>query len=199
MRKAQIAVFVSGGGTNLQALIDQAGKTLTSGELALVVADRPCYAKERAEKAGIPFAEVPKGPAFERNVLQLLREKQIDFIILAGFLTILSADFVSAYQNRIINVHPSLLPAFGGPGFYGLKVHKAALERGVKITGATVHIVNEVPDGGPILLQKAVAVRDDDTPETLQRRVMEEAEWVLLPQAAELVSQAILKGEEPWK
>lgn len=197
--KARIAVFVSGGGSNLQALIDQSGKTLKSGVITLVVADRPCSARERARNAGIPFAEIQRGPDFEEKALAILQERKIDLVILAGFLSILSAEFVSVYKDRIINIHPSLIPAFAGPGYYGLRVHRAALKRGVQITGATVHIVNEIPDGGPIILQKAVVVRKHDTPETLQLRVLKEAEWVILPKAAEMVSKAIVKGEPTWK
>ena len=194
----QIAVFVSGGGTNLQALIDaeQAGQ-IRSGHLALVVASKPgVYALERAEKAGIPSVVVSRkdcaGQAeFEAKILAALEKHAIDMIVLAGFLSILSADFTRRYPNRILNVHPALIPSFCGKGYYGLKVHEAALAYGVKVTGATVHYVNEIPDGGQILLQKAVEVRPGDTPEVLQRRVMEEAEWVLLPQATELVAERL--------
>ena len=192
--KARIAVLVSGGGTNLQALID-AG--IPSGEIALVVASRPgVYALERAYKAGIPSMVIArKGRAqedFERELVAALEEYKIDLIVLAGFLTILSEDFTRKYPRRIINIHPSLIPSFCGEGFYGLRVHEAALERGVKLTGATVHFVNEIADGGEIILQKAVEVKEGDTPEILQRRVMEQAEWLLLPQAVELVSQEIV-------
>ena len=191
----QIAVFVSGGGTNLQALIDaeQAGK-IHSGHLALVVASKPgVYALERAEKAGIPSVVVSRkdcaGQAeFEEKILAALEEHAIDMIVLAGFMSILSADFTRRYPQRILNVHPALIPSFCGKGFYGLKVHEAALAYGVKVTGATVHYVNEIPDGGQILLQKAVEIQPGDTPEILQRRVMEQAEWILLPQATELVA-----------
>ena len=194
----QIAVFVSGGGTNLQALIDaeQAGK-IHSGHLALVVASKPgVYALERAEKAGIPSVVVSrKGCAgqdeFEAQILAALEEHHIDMIVLAGFLSILSADFTRRWPNRILNVHPALIPSFCGKGYYGLKVHEAALAYGVKVTGATVHYVNEIPDGGQILLQKAVEILPGDTPETLQRRVMEQAEWILLPQATELVAERL--------
>ena len=194
----QIAVFVSGGGTNLQALIDaeKAGK-IHSGHLALVVASKPgVYALERAEKAGIPSVVVSRkdcaGQAeFEAKILAALEEHAIDMIVLAGFLSILSADFTRRYPNRILNVHPALIPSFCGKGYYGLKVHEAALAYGVKVTGATVHYVNEIPDGGQILLQKAVEIRPGDTPEILQRRVMEEAEWILLPQATELVAERL--------
>ncbi|MCL2530785.1 MAG: phosphoribosylglycinamide formyltransferase [Oscillospiraceae bacterium] len=193
MPKKRVAVFVSGGGTNLQVLLDaQANGTLTSGEIALVIASKPgVFALERAAKAGVPSFAVSRkelGLAeFEQRSLALLEEHNIDFIVTAGFLTILSEDFVRRYPNKIINVHPALIPAFCGQGFYGLRVHEAALERGVKLTGATVHFVNEVCDGGPIIAQKAVEVLPGDTPETLQRRVMEQAEWLLLPQALELV------------
>ena len=203
MEKARIAVLVSGGGTNLQALLDaqQAGK-LPSGEIALVVSDREgAYALERAAAAGVPTALLPPAAlggkaAFEDRLSHRLEEQRIDLIILAGFLTILSPGFTARWPRRILNVHPSLIPSFCGKGMYGLKVHQAALGYGVKITGATVHFVNEVPDGGEILLQKAVAVESGDTPETLQRRVMEQAEWVLLPQAAELLSAQIVKERE---
>ena len=191
----QIAVFVSGGGTNLQALIDaeQAGR-IHSGRLALVVASKPgVYALERAEKAGIPSVVVSRkdcaGQAeFEAKILAALEEHAIDMIVLAGFLSILSADFTRRYPNRILNVHPALIPSFCGKGYYGLK---AALAYGVKVTGATVHYVNEIPDGGQILLQKAVEIQPGDTPETLQRRVMEQAEWILLPQATQLVAERL--------
>ena len=196
----QIAVFVSGGGTNLQALIDaeQAGQ-IHSGHLALVVASKPgVYALERAEKAGIPSVVVSRkdcaGQAeFEAKILAALEEHAIDMIVLAGFLSILSADFTRRWPDRILNVHPALIPSFCGKGYYGLKVHEEALRYGVKVTGATVHYVNEIPDGGQIILQKAVDILPEDTAETLQRRVMEQAEWILLPKAAELVSARILK------
>ena len=198
--KAKIAVLVSGGGTNLQALIDaQQSGIINSGELALVVSNnRSAYALTRAQNAGIKTAVVIKKECknqvdFEDRILELLRENEIDMIVLAGFMSILGADFVSEYPERIINVHPSLIPSFCGEGFYGLKVHQAALDYGVKVTGATVHYVNEIPDGGKIILQKAVNIEDGDTPEILQKRVMEQAEWKLLPQAAELVSAEIVK------
>lgn len=198
--KAKIAVLVSGGGTNLQALIDaQQSRIINSGEIALVVSNNSsAYALTRAENAGIPTAVVLKKECadqaeFENRILKLLEENKIDMIVLAGFMSILSADFVSHYPERIINVHPSLIPSFCGEGFYGLRVHRAALDYGVKVTGATVHFVNEIPDGGKIILQKAVDVEDDDTPEILQKRVMEQAEWKILPQATELVSAKILK------
>ena len=195
--KTRIAVLVSGGGTNLQALID-AG--IPSGEIALVAASRPgVYALERAHKASIPSVVIArKGKTqedFERELIAALEEYQIDLIVLAGFLTILSEDFTRRYPRRIINIHPSLIPSFCGEGFYGLRVHEAALERGVKLTGATVHFVNEIADGGEIILQKAVEVKEGDTPEILQRRVMEQAEWQLLPQAVELVSREIAEAK----
>ena len=189
----RIAVFCSGGGTNLQALIDAQGSVLTSGKIALVVANSAsAYALERAKKAGIPTAIVLKKEcgsqaAFEAKLKEILAENAIDLIVLAGFMTILTEDFTSAYPERIINVHPSLIPSFCGAGFYGLKVHEAALAKGVKVTGATVHFVNEIPDGGKIIAQKAVYIEPGDTPEVLQKRVMEQAEWILLPQAAEQV------------
>ena len=190
--KAKIAVLVSGGGTNLQALLDaeQTG-VLCSGEIVLVVSNNAkAFALERAARAGVETA-VLKGPAFEADLSLLLQQRGIDLIILAGFMRILSEAFTSAWPNRILNVHPSLIPAFCGKGYYGLRVHEEALRRGVKVTGATVHFVNEIPDGGEIILQKAVDVLPGDTPETLQRRVMEQAEWILLPEAAELVSKGV--------
>lgn len=195
--KTRIAVFVSGGGTNLQALIDA---NLQAGEIALVVSSRPgVYALERAYKAGIPSVVIAKKgstqEAFEEKLRAALEEYRIDLIVLAGFLTILSEDFTRRYPRRILNIHPSLIPAFCGEGYYGLRVHEAALARGVKLTGATVHFVNEIPDGGEIILQKAVEVKDGDTPEILQRRVMEQAEWKLLPQAVELVSEEIRRSK----
>lgn len=200
--KVRCAVLVSGGGTNLQALIDaQAAGAMPSVCLALVVSNREgAYALRRAEAAGIPTALCVRGSAdaaaWEENLLSLLEKHRIDVIILAGFLSILSDNFVRRYPRRILNVHPSLIPAFCGKGFYGLHVHEAALARGVKVTGATVHFVNEIPDGGEIILQKAVRVKENDTPESLQRRVMEEAEWILLPRATEAVAAALRKKEE---
>jgi len=198
-----IAVFVSGGGTNLQALIDaQAAGTLHSGRLALVLSSSPdAYALERARQAGIPTAvcsrrELGSQKAFEDAIHRALAQYSIHVIVLAGFLSILSGEFTGRWPGRILNVHPSLIPSFCGKGMYGLKVHEAALARGVKVTGATVHLVNEIPDGGPILLQKAVEVLPGDTPEILQKRVMEQAEWVLLPQAAELLCAKLEQGEE---
>lgn len=195
---ARAAVLVSGGGTNLQALIDAAGRgEMPDCQLALVVSNvRGAYALERARQAGIEsrLCLREKGESresFEARLLDILALHQVDMLILAGFMTILSADFVRRYPDRIINVHPSLIPSFCGKGFYGLKVHQAALDYGVKVTGATVHLVNEVPDGGRILLQKAVAVEPGDTPEILQRRVMEQAEWKLLPQAAQMIAKEL--------
>ena len=199
MRKAKIAVLVSGGGTNLQAILDaQAAGRLPHGEVALVVSNRTgAYALERARAAGVPALTITKkqygGQAgFEAALTKALADYGIELIVLAGFLSILSGDFTQRWPRRILNVHPSLIPAFCGEGFYGLKVHEAALERGAKVTGATVHFVNEIPDGGEILFQKAVRIRPGDTPETLQRRVMEQAEWKLLPRAVELVSKQIV-------
>ncbi|MBQ5749684.1 MAG: phosphoribosylglycinamide formyltransferase [Oscillospiraceae bacterium] len=194
MLRARIAVLVSGGGTNLQALLDaQAAGTLKSGEIALVVSNKPnVYALERAANAGVESAVITEN--FEENLENLLTEKRIDIIILAGFLRILSHAFTAKYPRRIINIHPSLIPAFCGEGYYGLRVHEQALQRGVKLTGATVHFVNEIPDGGEIIAQKAVEVLKGDTPEILQKRVMEQAEWLLLPQAAELVSKEMIGG-----
>ena len=195
--KTKIAVLVSGGGTNLQALIDAQGKTLNSGEISLVVANNAiAYALERAKKAGIETAVVLKKEcgsqeAFEARLMSLMEEKGIQVIILAGFMTILTERFTARYPKRILNVHPSLIPSFCGEGFYGLRVHEEALRYGVKVTGATVHFVNEIPDGGEIIAQKAVYIEEGDTPEVLQRRVMEQAEWILLPQAAEKVCAAL--------
>ena len=197
--KTKIAVLVSGGGTNLQALIDAQGSTLVSGEIALVVSNNAgAYALERAKKAGIETAVVLKKElgsqeAFEARLKELLTEHGIEVIILAGFMTILTESFTACYPKRILNVHPSLIPSFCGAGFYGLRVHQAALDYGVKVTGATVHFVNEIPDGGEIIAQKAVEVLPGDTPEVLQRRVMEQAEWILLPQAAETVCAQLNK------
>ena len=193
-RKARIAVLVSGGGTNLQAILDaEARGEIPHGKVTLVVSDRAgAYALERARNAGIPAEEINKKAcggqaAFEERLAARLEENRTDVIVLAGFLSILTERFTSRYPRRILNVHPSLIPSFCGAGFYGLKVHEAALARGVKVTGATVHFVNEIPDGGEIIAQKAVEIRDGDTPEILQRRVMEEAEWVILPRSVEKV------------
>ena len=194
--KASIAVLVSGGGTNLQALIDaQAGGIITSGEITLVISNKEgAYALQRAEKAGIRTETVLKSetPDFEGRLIELLDGSGIDLIILAGFMSILSERFTSHYKDRIINVHPSLIPSFCGEGFYGLRVHRAALDYGVKVTGATVHFVNEIPDGGRIIMQKAVEIEPGDTPEILQKRVMEQAEWKILPLAAEKVCKDII-------
>lgn len=194
----KIAVLVSGGGTNLQALIDAQNRgELSGGQIVRVIASRPdAGALERAKKAGIPGAVVRRkdyadASAFDAALLAELEGCGAELVVLAGYLSILSESVVSRYADRILNVHPSLIPSFCGKGYYGLKVHEAVLAYGVKVTGATVHFVNEVPDGGAILLQQAVEVRPDDTPETLQRRVMEQAEWVLLPQAVELLCQQI--------
>lgn len=199
MLKAKIAVFVSGGGTNLQALIDaQKSGAIQHGEIALVVSSNPeAYALERARAAGIDavaFSRKQLGAdGFERAIEAELSERNVQLIILAGFLSILSEDFTARHAGHIINIHPSLIPSFCGKGFYGLRVHEAALERGVKVTGATVHYVNEIPDGGEIILQKAVDILPDDTPESLQRRVMEQAEWILLPRAAEMLCREIVE------
>ena len=192
--KKRIAVLVSGGGTNLQALIDaeNAGK-IPHGEISLVISNNPnAYALERARVNGIPGAVISKKEcgsqaAFEEQIQAVLERNGTDLIILAGFMCILSENFTSKWPKRIINVHPSLIPSFCGEGFYGLRVHRAALDYGVKVTGATVHFVNEIPDGGEIIAQKAVCIEEGDTPEILQKRVMEQAEWILLPEAAEKV------------
>lgn len=192
-----IAVLVSGGGTNLQALIDAQGKVLQHGKIKLVISSKPdVYALQRAEQAGIEHCVIAKRDyetqeEFSNAILQQLQSYQIDMIVLAGYLSILDETVIHAYPNRIINIHPSLIPSFCGKGYYGLKVHEAALAYGVKVTGATVHIVNEIPDGGKILLQKAIDILPFDTPETLQQRVMEEAEWILLPQATEMIAKEI--------
>ena len=200
MDKARIAVLVSGGGTNLQALIDaQAAGILRSGEICLVISNNPgVYALERAGKAGIETRVVTKKEcgsqaAFEQAIKALLTQYDIDLIVLAGFMSILSEAFTRDYPERIINVHPSLIPSFCGVGYYGLRVHKEALAYGVKVTGATVHFVNEIPDGGKIIAQKAVEIQEGDTPEILQKRVMEQAEWKILPAAAELVCEKMKK------
>ena len=200
MLKAKIAVLVSGGGTNLQALIDsEKSGVLKSGEIVLVISNSAsAYALERAKNAGIESAvllkkELGSQEAFEEALIKLLDEKGIELIVLAGFMSILSEKFTSHYENRIINVHPSLIPSFCGKGFYGLRVHEAALEYGVKVTGATVHFVNEIPDGGKIIMQKAVSILPGDTAEVLQKRVMQEAEWEILPMSAELVCAEMIK------
>ena len=184
-----IAVLVSGGGTNLQALIDaQNSGIIKSGKISLVISDREgAYALERAKNAGIDGVYIKKGEGFEENIIKALEDAKTDIIVLAGFLSILSESFVKKYDKRIINVHPSLIPSFCGDGFYGLRVHKAALEKGVKVSGATTHFVNEITDGGEIIMQKAVEVLDGDTPETLQKRIMQQAEWKILPLSVEKV------------
>ncbi len=201
MSKARICVLVSGGGTNLQALIDaQSSGQIVSGELALVISNNAnAFALKRAENAGIPAKtvlrkEYPSQKAFEDAIKTLFREYRIDLIVMAGFMSILTENFTRDFPKRIVNVHPSLIPSFCGKGFYGIRVHEEALKYGVKVTGATVHFVNEIPDGGEIISQKAVDVLDGDTPEILQRRVMEQAEWKILPEAVEKVSLTIMKG-----
>ena len=196
--KTKIAVLVSGGGTNLQALIDASNSgIIKNGEIALVISNNPgAYALTRAQMANIPAVIVTKKEygsqeAFEEKMLEVLAEYKIDMIVLAGFMNILTSKFIRAYEDRIINVHPSLIPSFCGKGFYGLRVHEAALEYGVKVTGATVHFVNEVPDGGKIILQKSVSIKKDETPESLQQRVMRQAEWQILPRATELVAKQL--------
>ena len=199
--KARIAVLVSGGGTNLQALIDAQDKgIIRSGEIVLVISNKAgAYALERAAKAGIKAEtvlrkEAGSQEAFEERLHELLKENRIDLIVMAGFMSILSGSFTARYPDRIINIHPSLIPSFCGKGFYGLHVHEAALEYGVKVTGATVHFVNEIPDGGRIIKQKAVEVMEGDTAETLQKRVMEQAEWIILPEATEEICAEIARG-----
>ncbi|MCH5183969.1 MAG: phosphoribosylglycinamide formyltransferase [Oscillospiraceae bacterium] len=202
MLKARIAVLVSGGGTNLQALLDaQKSGVLHSGEIVLVVSNKPgVYALQRAEDAGVEHMVLHRkelgAERFERDLTSLLEERKIDLIVLAGFLAILSEQFVKRYPRRILNIHPSLIPSFSGDGFYGLKVHEAALARGVKITGATVHFVNEITDGGEIIAQAAVTVPEGITAEELQKRVMEQAEWKLLPEGTEAVSAEIVAGKK---
>ena len=200
MLKTKVAVLVSGGGTNLQALLDaEKAGVIKSGEIVAVIAsNESTYALERAKNAGVPAVAVPKKSCasqaeYEVKISAVLAQYGVELIVLAGFLSILSADFVAKWPKRIINIHPSLIPSFCGEGYYGLRVHEAALQKGVKVTGATVHFVNEVPDGGEIILQKSVPVYKNDTPELLQRRVMERAEWKLLPRATEIISAKILK------
>ncbi len=202
-QKARVAVLVSGGGTNLQAILDaEKSGIIRHGEICLVISSQPdAYALKRAEAAGVRAVAVSRKECgsqevFEQRLIHHLEEVGIELIVLAGFLSILSADFTRRYPNRILNVHPSLIPSFCGQGFYGLRVHEAALERGVRITGATVHYVNEIPDGGEIILQKAVRVFPGDTPEKLQKRVMRQAEWKLLPAAVEKVSEQIIRNKE---
>lgn len=199
--KTRIAVFVSGGGTNLQALIDaQKSGIIADGEISIVISNKDnAYALERAANAGIATAVVRKDngqEAFEEGLIRILEENGIELIVLAGFMCILSESFTSRYPERIINVHPSLIPSFCGKGFYGLRVHEAALGYGVKVTGATVHFVNEIPDGGRIIMQKAVYIEDGDTPEVLQKRVMEQAEWIILPESVQKVSKEIRNNKE---
>ena len=203
--KIRIAVLVSGGGTNLQALIDAQKKgILHSGRIELVISNKKdAYALERASNEGIPSVTVVKDPGaadpqkdFEERIIHSLDENRIDLIILAGFMSILSVNFTSRYPERIINVHPALIPSFCGKGFYGIRVHEAALEYGVKVTGATVHFVNEIPDGGRIIMQKAVDILDSDTPQSLQKRVMEQAEWIILPAAAQKVCLEMLDNKQ---
>lgn len=198
-KKVSIGVLVSGGGTNLQALIDaQSSGILTSGEIKLVISNnKDAFALTRAENAGIKTAVVDKNgdTPFEEQIVSLLEKNEIEIIVLAGFMCILSEKFVKKYDKKIINVHPSLIPSFCGKGFYGLRVHKAALDYGVKVTGATVHFVNEIPDGGEIIMQKSVEIEENDTPEILQKRVMEQAEWKILPLSVEKVCKSIGKGE----
>ena len=203
LRKAKICVLVSGGGTNLGALIAaQNDGIIKSGEIALVISNKPdAYALTRAKNAGIPTAvfekkAYPSAADFEADVMEKIDSEKIDVIVLAGFMCILSEKFTSHYKDRIINVHPSLIPSFCGAGFYGLKVHEAALAYGVKVSGATVHFVNEIPDGGKIIMQRAVEVKEGDTPEILQRRIMEEAEWKILPMSCEKVCREIIEREE---
>ena len=202
LNKARIAVLVSGGGTNLEALLNaQEAGALPPVEIVLVLSSNPeAYALERAKRRGVPAIPLSRKQLgqepFEAALMEALTQYRVDLVVLAGFLSILSSDFVRRWPDRIVNVHPSLIPAFCGKGYYGLKVHEAALRRGVRVTGATVHLVNEIPDGGRILLQKAVDILPGDTPETLQRRVMEQAEWVLLPQAAEQLAAHIATEKE---
>lgn len=201
-KKVKIAVLVSGGGTNLQALIDaQNSGIITNGKIVCVISSKPgAYALTRAENAGIDAYTISKKECgnqaeFEEKIEKILEKKGAELIILAGFMSILSENFTKKHENRIINVHPALIPSFCGAGYYGLKVHEAALQYGVKVTGATVHFVNEIPDGGKIIMQKAVKIHDGDTPEKLQKRVMKQAEWKILPASAELVCKKILNGE----
>lgn len=202
MLKAKIAVFVSGGGTNFESLIAAQEKgEIPHGDICLVVSsNKNAYALKRAENHGVKSVVISKKElgsqkAFEKEILKVLKENGVELIVLAGFMSILSADFTRQYDKRIINVHPSLIPSFCGEGFYGLRVHEAALSYGVKVTGATVHFVNEIPDGGEIIYQKAVDIKDGDTPETLQKRVMENAEWIILPKAAETIAKRIVMKE----
>ena len=193
MLKTNIGVLVSGGGTNLQALIDAQNEgIIKNGEIKLVISNKEdAYALERAKNNGIDAKFIKKDADFEKNLVAALEEYKIDLIVLAGFLVILSEDFVRKYDKKIINIHPSLIPSFCGDGFYGLKVHEAALKRGVKLTGATTHFVNEITDGGEIIMQKAVYIEEGDTPEVLQKRVMREAEWIILPASVQKIAKSI--------
>lgn len=202
MLKTRIAVFVSGGGTNFEALINaQENGNIPHGEIVLMVSSsKTAYALKRAENHGIKSVvcskkELGSQESFEEEILKNLEENDVQLIVLAGFMSILSKEFTKKYENRIINIHPSLIPSFCGEGFYGLHVHEAALKKGVKVTGATVHIVNEIPDGGPIIMQKAVYIEENDTPEILQKRVMEQAEWKILPESVELMCSGKIKIE----
>lgn len=197
-KTARIAVLVSGGGTNLQAILDaQKSGVIKSGRVSLVISNNEnAYALTRAANAGVECAVIGRSPDFEDKIINCLESHGIDLIVLAGFMCILSGNFTARYPERIINVHPSLIPSFCGRGFYGLHVHEAALARGVKVTGATVHFVNEIPDGGRIIAQKAVEIEDGDTPETLQKRVMTQAEWIILPQAVEKVSKELTEAKQ---
>lgn len=202
MLKTRIAVFVSGGGTNFEALINaQENGKIPHGEIVLMVSSsKTAYALKRAENHGIKSVvcskkELGSQESFEEEILKNLEENDVQLIVLAGFMSILSKEFTKKYENRIINIHPSLIPSFCGEGFYGLHVHEAALKKGVKVTGATVHIVNEIPDGGPIIMQKAVCIEENDTPEILQKRVMEQAEWKILPESVELMCSGKIKIE----
>ncbi len=199
LSKAKVCVLVSGGGTNLQAIIDACKSgVISSAEVSVVVASNPgAYALERAKNNGIPTEVVhkklmPSQQSFEQAIIDIIEKYSIDFIVLAGFMCILSEDFTKRYPERIINVHPSLIPSFCGKGFYGLRVHEAALDYGVKVTGATVHFVNEIPDGGKIIMQKAVSIEEGDSAEILQKRVMEQAEWIILPRSVEKVAKEII-------
>ena len=199
----RIAVMVSGGGTNLQAIIDAIeSKKITDAEIGVVISNNAdAYALERARKANIPAVcvsrkEIPDREAYNKALIQAVDDANVDLVVLAGFLVVIPEEMIQKYRNRIINIHPSLIPSFCGTGYYGLKVHEGALARGVKVSGATVHFVDEGTDTGPIILQKAVEVKDDDTPEALQRRIMEEAEWVLLPQAIDLIAHGKIKVED---
>ena len=200
LNKLKIGVLVSGGGTNLQAIIDSIENgTIRNAEIVTVAASNPdAYALKRAEKHGIPSVAISRKDfdsleKFDLAICEHMKSRGVELIVMAGFLSIIGEDLLDEYEGRIINIHPSLIPSFCGKGYYGLRVHEAALERGVKITGATVHFVNEIPDGGPIIIQKAVEVKDGDTPETLQKRVMEEAEWIILPKAIDMIASGEIK------